>query len=83
VPILKARTVSTFMDLQAARNSQGWLVMTILETNFVQVNKQPYVLVFGTPIATNATRLNLDDQVGAQTRDTERFGSAVEDWERW
>jgi len=57
--------------------------MTILEINFVHVNKQPYVIVLGNPIATNTTRLNLDDQVGAQTRDTERFGSAVEDGERW
>jgi len=57
--------------------------MTILEINFVHVNKQPYVIVFGNPIATNTTRLNLDDLVGAQTRDTERFGSAVEDGERW
>jgi len=48
------------MHFEAARNSKGWFVMTIFEINFVHINEQPYVVVFGTSIATTATRFDVD-----------------------
>jgi hypothetical protein len=46
--------------LEAARNSKGWFVMTIFEINFVHVNEQPYVIVFGTPMSATVARVDLD-----------------------
>jgi len=40
--------------------------MTIVEIKFVHVNEQPYVVLFGTSIATNATRFDVDSLPGRQ-----------------
>ncbi len=54
------------VHLEATRNSKGWFVMTIVEIKFVHVNEQPYVVLFGTSIATNATRFDVDSLPGRQ-----------------
>jgi hypothetical protein len=51
--------------------------MTIFEINFVHVNEQPYVVVFGTSIATNATRFNVDGLPGSQRRWADRAGASA------
>src|SRR5580704_7088078 len=48
-----------------------------LRNQLVPVNEQPYVVVFGTSVAANATRLDVDGLPGIQRRWADRSGASA------
>jgi hypothetical protein len=59
--------------LEATRNSKGWFVVAIFKIEFVHVDKQTYVIVFGSSAASiYTTRLNVSGLSGKQRRRADR-----------